>query len=68
VDHSLAACEVRKSTICNAGSGVYLLEAALARSFSNMVAVEFHLLRLIDRLAETVCKIQNRTDYRTLLA
>jgi len=54
--------------IRNAGSGVYLLEAALARSFLNMMAVEFHLLRLIDRLAETVRKIQNRTDYRSLLA
>ena len=46
MDHSLAACEVRKSTIRNAGSGVYLLEAALQGQI--LLAVEFHLLRLID--------------------
>ena len=68
VDHSLAACEIRKSTIRNAGSGVYLLEAAL----QGQILFKYGGRRIsfpeADRLAEMVRKIQNRTDYRSLLA
>ena len=68
VDHSLAACQIRKSTICNAGSGVYVLEAAM----KGQILFKYGGRRIsfpeADRLAEMVRKIQNCTDYRSLLA
>ena len=64
----MAACEIRKSTIRNAGSGVYLLEEAL----QGQILFKYGGRRIsfpeADRLAEMVRKIQNRTDYRSLLA
>jgi len=68
VDHVLAACEIRKSTIRNAGSGVYLLEAALQGQILSKYGGRQISFPETDRLAEMVRKIQNRTDYRSLLA
>ena len=49
MDHVLAACEIRKSTIRNAGSGVYLLEAALqGQILFKYGGSRIHFLRLID--------------------
>jgi len=68
VDHSLAACEVSKSTFCNAGSRVYLLEAALQGQILFKYGGSRISFAEADRLAEMVRKIQNHTDYRSLLA
>ena len=68
LSHFLAACEVRKSTIRNAGTGVFLMESVQ----KDQIMFKYGGRRIsfpeADRLAEMVRKIQNRTDYRTLLA
>jgi hypothetical protein len=53
-DHSLSACEIRKSKISRAGRGVFLLESA----FSGQILFKYGGVRIsfteADRLAELV--------------